>query len=35
MVLYSETEKRQRFIPTNEIAELITAFAAGSGRRLV
>jgi hypothetical protein len=34
LVLYSITDKRQRFIQSTEITESITAYASGSGKRL-
>jgi hypothetical protein len=34
LVLYSLTEKRQRFIQSSEITESITAYTSGSGKRL-
>lgn len=35
LVLYSFTEKRQRFIQSSEITESITAYTSGPGKRCV
>lgn len=34
LVLYSFTEKRQRFIQSSEISDCITAYTSGPGKRL-
>ena len=33
IVLYNEKDSRQRFIQGHEIAEIVTAFAVGCGKR--